>query len=189
MIAEVKKRHKRKKKPIESKKEVNRHLRDKFFIIRKRLTEANVFWVVFAGAAAFFYGSNRKVTDIDILVKSEDLEKAKDALKDLDGVDVVADLRLKTNVGTCQFFMDDEMRDRTIWKKFSDVKIPLIPVEDNIIFKAILQRGEAEDKHDIEDLKSMLRHEKLDIKYLTRRIQQYQAAKRVRPLLKELGVF
>jgi len=189
MIDEVEKMHARKKKPIESKEEVDQNIRDKLFITGNRLAKANVIWVLFAGAAAFFYGSNRMVTDVDILVKSEDLEKAKAALRNLEGVDIVADLTLKTSLGVYRFFMDDEMISKMRWKKLVDVKVPLIPVEDNIIFKAILQRGEAEGKHDIDDIKGMLRHEKLNIAYLTRRIQKYQAAKRVYPLLKELGLF
>jgi len=183
MIKEVKREF------IKRNEEVDQNIRDKLFIIGNRLAKANVIWVLFAGAAAFFYGSNRMVTDVDILVKSEDLEKAKAALRNLEGVDIVADLTLKTSLGVCRFFMDDEMISKMRWKELVDVKVSLIPVEDNIIFKAVLQRGEAEGKHDIDDIKGMLRHEKLNIAYLTKRIQKYQAAKRVYPLLKELGLF
>jgi predicted nucleotidyltransferase len=59
-------------------------------------------------------------------------------------------------------------------------------VEDNIVLKAILQRGEDEEKHDIEDIKSMIAHEKLDWQYLKERIQNCQAERRVSTLLKSL---
>jgi len=156
--------------------------------VKDRLERAGVRWGVFAGAGAHCYGSKRKVTDIDILVRAMDLEKAKAALKDVEGFDVVADMEIKTKEGICCFFMDNEMIERTQWKQLFNVTVPIIPVEDNIIFKAILQRGENQGKHDIEDIKRMTTKEKLDSEYLERRIKKYNAEKRVKPLLKLLGI-
>ena len=114
----------------------------KLHIVVDRLVKAGVHWVVFAGAAAYCYGSERKVTDVDILVEGEDLEKAKAVLADVEDVDVVADLKIKVAEETCLFFMDEEMVENIQWRKLFDVEVPVIPVEDNVIFKAILQRGE-----------------------------------------------
>jgi hypothetical protein len=69
----------------------------KFHIVVDRLVKAGVHRVVFAGAAAYCYGSERKVTDVDILV--EDLEKAEAVLADVEDVDVVADLKIKVWLG------------------------------------------------------------------------------------------
>ena len=55
----------------------------KLHIVKNRLEGTGVRWVVFAGAAAYCYGSKRKVTDIDILVKGVDLERAKAVLRDV----------------------------------------------------------------------------------------------------------
>jgi len=68
------------------------------------------------------------------------------------------------------------------------VEIPVIPVEDNIIFKAILQRTEKQGKHDIEDIRHMIKNENADLKYLKRRTRKYHAEKRVKPLLKLLKI-
>jgi hypothetical protein len=163
-------------------------IRDRLLALSDKLNVATVAWAVFAGAAACCYGSKRDLTDIDILVRGNDLEKAKAALKGLEEVDVVADLELKTNSGTYKFFMDDEMMGRIERRPLLGVQIPIIPVEDNILFKAILQRGGEMGKHDIDDIKDMLRNERIDIQYLEKRIQRYQAGERVRPLLKQLGV-
>jgi len=163
-------------------------IRFKLPTVKDRLAKACIQWVVFAGAAAHCYGSKRKVTDIDILVKDVDLEKATSALKDIEGFDVVADLEIKTNQGSCRFFMDDEMIERTQWKKLFGVTVPVIPVEDNVIFKAIVQRGEDQGKHDIEDIQQMASHEKMNLKYFEKRIQKYNAEKRVKPLLKCFGI-
>jgi len=166
----------------------NEALRLKLSAVKDRLEKANVPWVVFAGAAAHGYGSNRHVTDIDILVRAADQKKVKAVLKDLDieGFDVVADFEVKTDQGICSFFMDDEMIERTRWMRLLGVLVPVIPVEDNIVFKAILQRGENQGKHDIDDIEHMIKHEKVDLEYLKKRIRRYQAEKRVTPLLKSL---
>jgi len=163
-------------------------LRFKLHTLKDRLKKASVSWAVFAGAAAHCYGSKRKVTDIDILVKGTDLEKARKALRDIDGVDVVADLKIKVDNETCLFFMDDEMEEKIQRRKLFDVEVSLIPVEDNIIFKAILQRTEKQGKYDIEDIQCMIKNERIDIEYLKKRMLKYHAEKRVKPLLKLLRI-
>lgn len=127
------------------------------------------------------------MTDIDILVMNADFRKAKTVLKDVEGFDVVADLKIKTNQGNCLFFMDDEMIERTQRKELFGITVPVIPVEDNIIFKAILQRGEAQGKHDTEDIRHMAKVE-MDLEYLEKRIRRYRAEKRAKPMLKSLGI-
>lgn len=42
------------------------------------------------------------------------------------------------------------MAERIRWKQHFGVTVPVIPAENNIIFKAILRRGKEEGKHDIE---------------------------------------
>jgi len=152
------------------------------------LEQAGIEWVIFAGAAAACYGSKRKITDVDILVDCGDLEKVKIALKGVDvkGFDIGCGAEIKTDEGTCPFFLDDEMIERANWKRLFGVDVPVMSVEDNIVLKAILQRGEERGKHDVEDIKSMIAHEKVDLKYLEKRIRKCQAEKRVTPLLKSL---
>lgn len=89
---------------------------------------------------------------------------------------------------TCLFFMDEEMVENIQRRKLFDVEVPVVPVEDNVIFKAILQRGENQGKHDIEDIEHMAANERIDLEYLEKRIHQYHAAKRVKPLLRSLGI-
>jgi len=162
--------------------------RTRLKMIGDRLAEAGVRWVVFAGAAAYCTGSRRKVSDVDILVKSEDLDKARKALGSIDGFDVWAGGEIETPDGNCCFFLDDEMVKRASWRRLFGVRIPVIPVEDNIVFKAVVQRGEEEGKHDVEDIRAMADHEKLDLEYLEKRIRDCRAERRVKPLLKRLGI-
>ena len=100
----------------------------KLHIVGDRLVKVGVHWVVFAGAAAYCYGSKRKVTDVDILVEGEDLEKVKAVLADVEGVDVVADLKMNVDGETCLFFMDEEMVENIQRRRLFDVEVPVIPV-------------------------------------------------------------
>lgn len=163
-------------------------VRDKLSAVKDKLIEAGVRWAVFAGAAAYCYGSRREVTDIDILVSHADLGKANAALKDIEieGFDVVGRLEIKTNQGTYVFFMDQDMIERIQWKQLFGVTVPIIPVEDNIVFKAILQRGENQGKNDIEDIQQMIKNEEIDLEYLKNKIRKFNAEKRVMPILLSL---
>jgi len=160
----------------------------KLLAIKNKFQQAGVEWVIFAGAAASCYGSKREITDIDILVRCDDLAKARTALKDIDlgGFDIGCGAEIRTAQGVCLFFLDDKMIERASWRKLFGVVVPVMSVEDNIILKAILQRGEDKGKHDIEDIKSMIAHEKIDLQYLEERMEKCQAGKRVKPLLKSL---
>ena len=154
-------------------------------LVRERLDGVGVPWAVFAGAAAYCYGSTREITDIDILVRCEDLEKAQTAISDADtrGIDVGCGSEIETEQGTCRFYFDDEMMGRVQQRYLFGVKVPIISVEDNIIFKAILQRGKDEGKHDLIDVWCMIEHENIDEEYLKDRIQRCQAEERVKPIL------
>ena len=156
-------------------------------LIKNRLDKAGVRWAVFAGAAAHCYGSKIDVTDVDILVANADLDKARAALKgvDLEGFDVAAGSDISTPQGVCCFFLDDEAMKRVQRKQLFGVTVPVLSVEDNIIFKAILQRGEKEGKHDIEHIKDMVTHEKVNLEYLRKRIGRCNAEKRVMPMLRQ----
>ncbi len=127
--------------------------------MKNRLAKAGIRWIVFAGAAAYYYGSKRKVTDIDILVKGVDLEKVEAVLRDIEGVDVVADLRMWMVKLACFSWIKQR-------RKLFHVETPVIPIEDNVIFKAILQRTEKEGKRDTEDVLFMIENEKIDLQYL-----------------------
>ena len=163
-------------------------IRSKLLLVKDRLEEIGIPWVVFAGAAAYCYGSEREITDVDILVRCEELEKARAALAGVDfhDFDLGCGAEIEVAQSVCPFFLDDEMMEKAEWKMLFGVKIPIISVEDNIVFKAILQRGEDEGKFDIEDIKSMIDHTEVDLQYLKRRIQLSKAEKRVMPLLRAL---
>jgi len=64
--------------------------------------------------------------------------------------------------------------------------VPVAPVEDNVLLKAMLQRGEDQGKHDLPDIRCMLENQAVDHGYLVKRMRLYNAEKRARPLLETL---
>jgi len=166
----------------------NDGMHSKLAKIKYKLQNARVDWAIFAGAAASCYGSKREITDIDILVRCEDLEKVRTALKnvDVEGFDVGCGANIETSEGVCPFFLDDEMVERINSKDLFGVVVPVMSVEDNIVLKAILQRGEDKGKHDLEDIRFMAAYEKIDLEYLQKRVAKSNADKRVMPLLRLL---
>jgi len=67
------------------------------------------------------------------------------------------------------------------------VAVPVIPPEDNILLKAIWQRGPEEGKHDWEDVEAMMAHlPALDWEYLRWRASAGGPRQRMQPMLKRL---
>lgn len=140
----------------------------------ERLDEGGIGWALFAGAAAAAYGSPRPTTDIDILVPTVDVERVAELFPEADvrcceaehvgvflpGFDIIGGLALMD--------LDGPMQARLTYHDMDGNQVPVIPAEDNILLKAIWGRGDAEGKHDWEDVTAMIahRHEELDWDYL-----------------------
>ncbi|MBS1248808.1 MAG: hypothetical protein MAG431_00370 [Chloroflexi bacterium] len=131
--------------------------------VARRLDQANITWCVFAGAAASVYGSQRILTDVDILVPSaegdrlaaifpeSEVEREADGTVrgiKLPGIDIIA--------GLDSMDLDAAMAERLDWYEVAYVVAPVIPPEDNILLKAMWGRGPEVGKHDWEDVEAML---------------------------------
>lgn len=131
--------------------------------IARRLDDGGITWAVFAGAAATVYGVTRPLTDVDILVPAAEgsrtaalfpeaqVEHLQDGTIEwikLPDVDILAGLTLMD--------LDDQMAARLTRHEIAGVSVPVIPPEDNILFKAILGRGPEMGKHDWEDVEAMM---------------------------------
>jgi predicted nucleotidyltransferase len=142
----------------------------------------------FRWSSSILLRSPRRVTDIDILVRSQDLKEARSALEGLnvEGFDVGKGAEMKIGRAVCRFFLEEIPAERIQRRELFGIEVPVIPVEDNIIFKAFLQRGKEEGKHDIEDIHQMIKHEKTDVEYLRERMQKCGCEERVKPILQTL---
>ena len=145
--------------------------------LAEQLDRMGVTWAVFAGAAATVYGVQRPITDVDILVAAADgqlvaarfsegeLRRHEDGTVavTLPGFDLVA-LR-----GPIE--LDSQMAGRLRRHKILGVKAPVVPPEDNILFKGLLGRGPEVGKHDWEDVEAMIEHlPAIDWEYLEWRV-------------------
>ncbi len=142
--------------------------------IAQRLDQAKITWAIFAGAAASVYGATRPLTDVDILIpasKGEQLfalfpqaqmiRRPDGSVQgvQLPGFDILAGLTIMD--------LDAPMAARLTRHEIAGITVPVIPPEDNILFKAILGRGPEMGKHDWEDVHAMLAYlPALDWEYL-----------------------
>lgn len=130
--------------------------------VAAKLDGAGIPWAVFAGAAASAYGSDRPITDMDILAPAAEgqqlmtlfpgvepiyYERGMMALQ-MPGVDLLA--------GLGSMDLDAPMRSRLTRHKIGGVEVPVIPAEDNILLKAMQGRGAEQGKHDWEDVEAMM---------------------------------
>jgi hypothetical protein len=133
--------------------------------VARRLDGAGITWAVFAGAAATIYGVTRPITDVDILIPAAEGDRAAAIFPEaqairledgavwvlkLPGADLVA--RLTTAD------LDAPMSARLTRHEIAGVSVPVIPPEDNILLKALWDRGPQQGKHDWEDVVAMMTH-------------------------------
>jgi hypothetical protein len=184
--------------------------------IAARLDAAGLGWGIFAGTAIFLYTRSRAVTDIDILVRTpaveslvllfpegETLRKGGTAQSlAIAEVDLVPDLRMTADPQgnsppqPFEFVLDDEMLSRRVWHGGdgllwpAEVSLPVLSPEDNLAFKAILQRGPERGKHDLEDVQALVAAYggDLDWNYVGRRAQRCGALERVQDCLARMGI-
>ena len=169
--------------------------------VGRRLERAGIPWALFAGAAAAAYGSTRPTTDVDILVPAEvggrlarlfpkgRLERHEDGsvVLKLPDIEILAGLGWKTLHSGYRMDLDAAMAARLTEHEIAGVRVPVIPVEDNILLKAMAGRGPEVGKHDWEDVEAMLAHgPALDWNYLRLRAEACEPPLRRQRLLRHL---
>jgi predicted nucleotidyltransferase len=157
-----------------------------------------------AGVACYLYGNNRYPTDIDVIIREIDLDKImllfqrKPVFDDntlgkatkihLDRIELVCHLSVKEDNNLMPFNLDEEMISRIQFKKINDLVVPVLAIEDVIVFKAMLQRGKEYGKFDLEDISSIWSQNKINNEYLLKRIRACRAEVRVVTALKRIGI-
>jgi hypothetical protein len=170
--------------------------------VARRLDRAGIPWAVFAGAAASAYGATRPLTDVDILIASTDGERVATLFPEgevrqredgsahivqLPGFDLVAGLAWHQADATYVLGLDDAMATRLQRCEIAGITVPVIPPEDNILFKAIADRGPEVGKHDWEDVQEMMVHlPEIDWEYLRWRAEAGGSGRRVQQALARL---
>ena len=171
-----------------------------------RLDASGLPWCVFAGAAATCYGVQRHVTDIDIALLSEDTARILALFPDGQPKPAKHPGEYSLDVGPVELWwgtlllqggerlypvaFDEPMRRRVTRQRVLGIDVPVSAPEDIIAFKAILQRGPEQGKHDLEDIQAIAQTlgSRLDLDYLKERARACQALERVQGCLQRLGV-
>lgn len=170
----------------------------------------NIRWAIFAGLGANAYGSNREVTDIDIIFLEEDTKKVEKIVNLLGGekmiyyddeifeclntmlnifekeVDISTNLKITIDNKKYFFMPDKEMFEKSRKLFIDGVKVPVLSPEDIIIFKAITQRGQEQGKFDVFDVKNILEKQEIDFDYLYKRAEICKAKERVTKLINSI---
>lgn len=168
------------------------------------MRDSDLEWMIFGGAAASCYGSGRRIRDIDVLADAPAVavRKAFSGFpQDRHGrsrASVIRDIEIwptplvfETEDGTFGFGVDREMLQHRRFMRlpFSRMQVPIMSPEDVIVIKAIQQRGAAEGKHDLQDIRGMwaaAQSPALDYDYLRRRAATAGASARISHALREL---
>ena len=163
--------------------------------IARRLDQAGIAWVVFAGAAASVYGATRPLTDVDILLpaaagdqvwglfpEGRVIRRGDGSIQmiQLTGFDLVVGIRWPDSDAARALDLDAAMVERLQHHELLGVIVPVIPPEDNILLKAVWGRGPEVGKHDWEDVEAMMAHlQVLDWEYLRQRAEACAPARRL----------
>lgn len=174
-------------------------------------TTKDIKWSLWAGVGAYFYGSGRKPTDIDIITRKSDMQRLASCLnefvimqpkvieKDMFRVplakfkvneyevEACSDITITVEGKEYLFKCDEKLIKRIRKLKVDNIKIPVTSPEDIIVVKAICQRGMERGKYDVEDVKGILANQKIDWNYLEERLKITESYDRVYGLLKKLG--
>lgn len=178
--------------------------------LSSEFSKEGVRWAVWTGFGAYAYGSKRKPTDIDIGIMKEDASKLNRVLGklgvkglhwerknifslfrvgfNLEGkeIDICGDGKISVGGKEYKFVVNGEMFRNVRIKEIEGIKVPVISPEDIILLKAICQRGKEQGKFDIEDIKSILAHQKIDYAYIEKRAELCGAKERAMGLINEL---
>jgi predicted nucleotidyltransferase len=165
--------------------------------VTRCLNESGVPWGLFGGAAAKIFGAKRPLQDIDILLPYSSGQKVAqyftEAHLDYDGNERIASIELPGFdmiaglIEHIHFILDAEMAARIRHHKLMGVDLPVLSIEDNIVFKAVLGRGSEIGKHDWEDVAALLNYgADLDWDYVRWRLQ-ICAPKQAESVAKQLG--
>ncbi len=172
--------------------------------VQHLLDEAGLPWGVCAGAAAHLYGIRRPIENVDILLPPGRLQRARDLLGQRGhaaqydghillwrGIKLFDDLSVTISGRRYPFFMDALMESRLRRQMLLGSRVLVLAPEDVLVHKALLaQADRSPGKHHREDLLAIVRRQKeaLDLDYLLRRLEIFQARQPVQPLLEEAGL-
>lgn len=170
-------------------------------VIQRLLDTDRVVWGVCAGAAAHLYGNRRPIQDVDILVGPGKLQAVVKLLQSQNkvvqfdgqrilwrGIKVFDDLTIKKGGTVYPFVIDEPMSKRMRRLSLLGALVPVLPPEDIVLHKLVLNRGSELGKHDHTDAAGIVRRQQFDLEYLRHRMQAMHTNGTTLAALAALGV-
>ena len=164
----------------------------------EKLEANNITWLIGGSGCLYLLGNDRLPEDVDIFISDDkhdladelfnvksfmftsDTQEARNSNPEGDhSIQLTSHLKFnfdkEYNLGLTKEVIDHAISLENLW---------LMPAEEVILIKALLQRGVEEGKHDIEDIKNFQEKYVLDTNYLEQRIETLGAKDRVKYILK-----
>lgn len=159
------------------------------------LNDGNIKYGIFAGSQVSLITSTRKPTDIDIMIANNDFGKLVDLLKgkdieigekisdksevkieskmiNLNDIEFISNLKIFKEGKAYNLYLTE-----LVWKythKFHEhgLDISMLPIEDTILIKKMLNRGKDQGKFDKEDIAAVKSMVELNNSYIKKRINE-----------------
>lgn len=172
--------------------------------VLNRLEVADIRYGLYAGSHVAVLTSNRLPTDVDFLVHDDDIDELKKIFP-LAVIDesksatfmYVDDDNLIEFMGRANIHKEDivypfrltdlAVRHLATYTAGSGTVKIVNPV-DTLLLKAILQRGESQGKHDLEDMQAVLAQVTVDKEYLKARMNETKSAELTAEIWHRFGV-
>ncbi|HYC34457.1 MAG TPA: nucleotidyltransferase [Candidatus Paceibacterota bacterium] len=162
-------------------------------------------WMIGGSGNLFLLGNDRIPDDVDIYLRNEDHDRADEIFKiksfeyksetervrnsNPEGdhsIQLTSHLRIIVDSKEYDLHISDEVMSNRIKLSYGQQTIWLLPPEDVLLIKALLQRGKDVGKNDIEDINKFKSIYSIDHSYLMERIKGIGAEKRVSGIFPEI---
>ena len=165
--------------------------------VAEKLNKASINWMIGGSGCLFLLGNKRIPEDADIFLPDNEHD-AVDKLFNIESythtskagpvrnsnpesdhsIQFTSHLEFNFNK-KYKFGITESVKQKRIKFEYNNVAFYLLPPEDVLLIKALLQRGPEEGKKDIEDINNFLKIYQIDNNYLNQRIEELDAKDRV----------
>ncbi|MDD5437588.1 MAG: nucleotidyltransferase [Patescibacteria group bacterium] len=164
-----------------------------------KLNEAGIPFAIGGSGCLYLFGNERQPDDVDIYLPDDKHDEA-DKLFGIESytyksemenvrnsnpqgdhsIQLTSHLTLSSDGKTYKISLNDHVLSHATKFEYEGQTILLLPVEDVLLIKALLQRGPEVNKHDIEDIRRFLAIQpNIDRDYLKSRVRELGAEGRV----------
>lgn len=170
----------------------------------QKLNDDSINWMIGGSGCLFLLGNERIPDDVDIFLPDDQHDKADDlfGIKSYTHTPSSGPVRnsnpqgdhsiqltshLEFNFDKHYYFsITASVMEKRVKFSYQDLSIYLLPPEDVLLIKALLQRGPEEGKKDIEDINNFMKIYQIDMDYLGKRIMELNAGERVSNIFKQI---